>query len=85
MANKEKYTMDKIKKIVSHCSVIAVVFTQLISCQMKNEKIPEWTAEMCHPANQYRVQMVKDKIITLEGIHAGMPYGSSSGHMGRFR
>jgi len=82
MANKEKYTMDKIKKIVSHCSVIAVVFTQLISCQMKNEKTPEWNAEMCHPANKYSIDMVKDEIITLEGIHAGMPYGSSSGTWG---
>ncbi|GAA3727960.1 MULTISPECIES: hypothetical protein [Flavobacterium] len=49
---------------------------------MKNEKTPEWHAEMCHPANKYRVQMVKDEIFTLEGIRAGMPYGSSSGTWG---
>ncbi|GAA3775791.1 DUF2931 family protein [Flavobacterium ginsengiterrae] len=49
---------------------------------MKNEKIPEWTAEMCHPANEYRIQMVKDEIFTLEGIRAGMPYGSSSDKWG---
>ena len=55
---------------------------QISSCQMKNEKTPEWHAEMCHPANKYRVQMVKDEIFTLEGIRAGMPYGSSSGRWG---
>ncbi|WP_426485463.1 DUF2931 family protein [Flavobacterium sp. 2] len=49
---------------------------------MKNEKTPEWHAEMCHPANKYRVDMVKDKIVTLEGIPAGMPYGGSSGTWG---
>ena len=49
---------------------------------MKNEKTPEWHAEMCHPANKYRIQMVKDEIFTLEGIRAGMPYGSSSGTWG---
>ncbi|WP_428230103.1 DUF2931 family protein [Flavobacterium sp.] len=49
---------------------------------MKNEKIPEWTAEMCHPANEFRVDMVKDEIFTLEGISAGMPYGGSSGTWG---
>lgn len=75
---KEKYTMDKnwIKTIVCFLAC-----TQIISCQMKNE-IPKWTAEMCHPANQYRVQMVKDEIFTLEGNHAGLPYGSSSGTWG---
>ncbi|MET3021733.1 DUF2931 family protein [Flavobacterium hydatis] len=49
---------------------------------MINNNIPEWTAEMCHPANKYSVDMVKDEIFTLEGIHAGMPYGSSSGTWG---
>ncbi|TDO82982.1 hypothetical protein EV143_102243 [Flavobacterium chryseum] len=29
--------MDKIKKIVLYYSLLAVVFTQLISCQMKKE------------------------------------------------
>lgn len=63
--------------------VLCFIFcTQITNCQMKNEKIPEWTAEMCHPENQYRIQMVKDKIFTLEGIHAGMPFGSSSGTWG---
>jgi hypothetical protein len=51
---------------------------QITSCQMKNETTPEWHAEMCHPDNAYRIQMVKDENFTLEGIHAGMPYGSSS-------
>ncbi|WP_278019547.1 DUF2931 family protein [Flavobacterium ginsengisoli] len=50
---------------------------------MKNEKTPEWHAEMCHPENKYSVDMVKDEIFTLEGIRAGMPYGGSSGTWGR--
>lgn len=78
----DNYNMHKIKTLLSYCSLLIVVSTQLISCQMKNEKIPEWTAEMCHPANQYSVEMVKDEIFTLEGIYAGMPYGSSSGTWG---
>ncbi|KFF19961.1 hypothetical protein IW20_02195, partial [Flavobacterium hydatis] len=71
--------MDKkwIKIIV--CCIACV---QIISCQMTNNNIPEWTAEMCHPANKYRIELVKDEIFTLEGIHAGMPYGGSSGTWG---
>ncbi|MHC0446228.1 DUF2931 family protein [Flavobacterium sp. 3-218] len=49
---------------------------------MKKEKTPVWHAEMCHPANEYSVEMVKDEIFTLEGIHAGLPFGSSSGRWG---
>ncbi len=55
---------------------------QINSCQMKNEKIPGWHAEMCHPENEYRIDMVKDQIFTLEGARAGMPYGGSSGRWG---
>ncbi|MGN8177131.1 DUF2931 family protein [Flavobacterium sp. 22076] len=49
---------------------------------MIKEKPPEWYAEMCHPENKYSVDMVKDEIFTLEGIRAGMPFGSSSGNWG---
>ncbi|MBZ4037318.1 DUF2931 family protein [Flavobacterium sp. 17A] len=49
---------------------------------MIKEKTPEWHAEMSHPNNDYMIDMVKDEIFTLEGIHAGMPYGSSSGKWG---
>ena len=79
MAAKEKYTMTKKWTKIIVCFLALI---QITSCQMKNEKIPEWTAEMCHPTNKYSVDMVKDEIFTLEGIHAGMPYGSSSGSWG---
>lgn len=49
---------------------------------MIKEKIPEWHAEMCHPENKYRIDIVKDEIFTLEGLQAGLPYGGSSGKWG---
>jgi hypothetical protein len=74
--------MDKIKKIVSHCSLLAVVFTQLISCQMKNE-LPQFHVEMCHPEDKYRIELVNDKMKTVEnGWSASFPYGGSSGEWG---
>jgi len=73
--------MDKIKIIISHCSLLAVVFTQLISCQMKKE-LPQFHVEMCHPESKYLIEPVYDKIKTLEGREASFPYGSSSGEWG---
>jgi len=73
--------MDKIKKIVSHCSLVAIVFTQLISCQMKKE-LPQFHVEMCHPEDKYLIEPVYDKIKTLEGNWASFPYGGSSGEWG---
>lgn len=69
------------KKIIKFL-VCFLAYVQITSCQMIKEKTPEWHAEMCHPNNAYRIQMVKDQIFTLEGIYAGMPYGSSSGEWG---
>ncbi|OUL60275.1 DUF2931 family protein [Flavobacterium sp. AJR] len=73
--------MDKIKKIASYCTLLAVVFTQLISCQMKKE-LPQFHVEMCHPESKYRIEPVYDKIKTLEGNSASFPYGGSSGEWG---
>ncbi len=38
--------------------------------------------EISQPDNRYEVTPVFDKIKTLEGNHAGLPYGSSSGNWG---
>lgn len=73
--------MDKIKKIISHYSLLAVAFTQLISCQMKKE-LPQFHVEMSHPEDKYLIEPVYDKIKTLEGSSASFPYGSSSGEWG---
>ncbi|KUJ60688.1 hypothetical protein AR687_16800 [Flavobacteriaceae bacterium CRH] len=73
--------MDKIKKRALYSSLLAVVFTQLISCQMKKE-LPQFHVEMCHPESKYRIELVSDKIKTLEGNSASFPYGGSSGEWG---
>lgn len=38
--------------------------------------------EISHPHNKYLVTPIRDSIITLEGIHASLPYGSTSGKWG---
>lgn len=56
---------------------------QNISCQkMKEKEVPEFHVEICAPANQYRIEFVDDKITTLEGIPASLPYGGTSGEWG---
>jgi len=61
-----------------------ILLTQNISCQkkMKEEKLPEFHIEISSPDNSLIVSPVEDKIITLEGIPATLPYGSSSGSWG---
>jgi len=44
--------------------------------------LPEFGVEICAPDNKYRITPVYDTIKTLEGVHAGLPYGSSSGCWG---
>lgn len=73
--------MAKIKKLISHCSLVAVAFTQLISCQMKKE-LPQFHVEMCHPEDKYLIEPVYDKIKTMEEGGASFPYGGSSGEWG---
>ena len=75
---KEKYIMAKIKKLQPHYLLLILLFNQLTSCQMKKE-LPQFHVEMCHPENRYDVTPIFDSIKTLEGIPAGLPYGSSSG------
>ena len=46
-------------------------------------KTPEFHVEICQPNNKYLVTPILDKIKTLEGNPAGLPYGSSSGNWGK--
>ncbi len=48
---------------------------------MDNSKL-DFHVEISQPGNQYPVTPIFDKIKTLEGIPAGLPYGSSSGRWG---
>ncbi len=77
--------MDKIKKIskiLRHNFLCFILCTNLIQCQkMNNEKLA-FHVEISSPATKYRIEPVFDKIKTLEGNHAGLPYGGSSGSWG---
>ncbi len=77
--------MDNVKKTIKRLLQYTICFIlciNLIHCQkMKEEKLA-FQVEISSPATQYRVEPVFDKIKTLEGIHAGLPYGGSSGNWG---
>jgi hypothetical protein len=76
---KETYRMDKTIKII----FFLILLFQNISCQkMKEEQLPEFNVEISSPNNNMIVTPVEDKIITLEGVPASLPYGSSSGTWG---
>lgn len=57
---------------------------QLINCQeMKKEStIPSYNVQISHTDNKHIVTPIEDSLITLEGISARLPYGSSSGMWG---
>lgn len=66
--------MDRKIKIL-----LLLLLTQLnTQCQMM-EQTPEFDVEITHPNPKYRITPVFDYIKTLEGTHASLPYGSSSG------
>lgn len=46
------------------------------------KNLPEFYVEICSPDSKYDVTPIYDTIKTLEGVHAGLPYGSSSGRWG---
>lgn len=68
--------MDKLKTLL-----YILLFTNLINCQ-EMKKIPEFHVEICHPSDKYLVEFVSDKIKTLEGVPAGLPFGGTSGKWG---
>ncbi|MBQ0151736.1 MAG: DUF2931 family protein, partial [Chryseobacterium sp.] len=52
---------------------------------MKEKELPEFNVEISHPNKSYTIEFVSDKIKTIEGISAGLPYGSTSGDWGDSR
>ena len=46
------------------------------------ESLPKYNVQVCHPNPDYGIDLVSDKIKTLEGVHATLPYGGSSGRWG---
>lgn len=69
--------MDKLKTLIYF-----LLLTNLIHCQEMN-KTPEFHVEISQPNNKYLITPIYDKIKTLEGNPAGLPYGSSSGDWGQ--
>lgn len=73
--------MDKWKTLI-----IALGMLQLMNCQDMKKKddmpMPTYDVQISHPWNNYLITPVEDKIKTLEGVPAGLPYGSSSGTWG---
>lgn len=56
-----------------------------VQCQEKKinmENLPEYNVMISHPDNKYRVEFVSDRIKTLEGVAAHLPYGGTSGEWG---
>ena len=63
--------------------VLLLILTQPTShCQMKKE-LPEFHVEIGHPQNKYIITPIFDKIKTLEGTPACLPYGHTSGEWAR--
>lgn len=75
------YNMDSIKRIITISILSLVLYAPLTRCQMI-QKLPEFHVEICAPDNKFRVTPIYDTVKTLEGIPAGLPYGSSSGRWG---
>lgn len=69
--------MDKLKTLF-----YLLFLTNLIQCQEMN-KTPEFHVEISQPNNKYEITPIIDKIKTLEGNPAGLPYGSTSGDWGQ--
>lgn len=59
-----------------------ILITQLLNCQKMDKEDLAFHVQISHPDNKYVVTPVFDKIITLEGWEASLPYGSSSGNWG---
>ncbi|NWK99771.1 hypothetical protein DM790_02945 [Flavobacterium collinsii] len=72
--------MDRLLKIGSSV-LFLLLFIQIIRCEMK-KNLPEFGVEISAPDNKYRITPIYDTIKTLEGVAAGLPYGSSSGRWG---
>ncbi len=76
----------QLQRLINHLkiqnSILFLLLTlQIISCQEK-DKTPEFHIEISHPNNDLNITPVQDKIFTLEGQDAHLPYGSTSGEWG---
>ena len=73
----------KITDLVKQLMLFTLCFN-LTQCQQMKENDPKlaFQVEICNPVGEYDVTPVYDLIKTLEGTHAGLPYGSSSGCWG---
>jgi hypothetical protein len=71
--------MDKFKIIIFLTGLF-----QLMNCQkMEKESIvPSYNVQISHTDNKHLITPVEDSLITLEGVAAHLPYGSSSGSWG---
>lgn len=65
--------------------ILIILFFNLTQCQKMDERKSEFQVEICSPDTKYDVTPIFDKIKTLEGTHAGLPYGSTSGSWGDSR
>ncbi len=66
-------------KTIFYYLIFLLIFTQ---CQKMDDKKMAFQVEISQPDNKYEITPVFDKIKTLEGNRAGLPYGSSSGNWG---
>ena len=62
--------------------ILITIAFQMLTCQEKKPFMPIYNIEVSHPDNKYEIEPVEDKIITLEGNTAHLPYGGSSGNWG---
>ena len=71
--------MDKFKIIIFLTGLF-----QLMNCQkMEKESIvPSYNVQISHTDNKHLITPVEDSLVTLEGVSAHLPYGSSSGNWG---
>lgn len=85
---KEIYRMVNMPyKIINTLKLIVffVLYFSLTYCQpmKENDSKLAFQVEICSPAGEYDdVTPVLDQIKTLEGFHAGLPYGGTSGKWG---
>ncbi len=67
---------------VLQCVACFMLCIQLTQCQKIDDKKLAFHVEISSPGTKYRIEPVFDKIKTLEGNRAGLPYGGSSGNWG---
>lgn len=67
---------------INNVILVLLLALQIISCQEKKLLTPIYNVEISHPENKYDVTPIFDKITTIEGNDAHLPFGSTSGNWG---